>query len=205
MNEHNRDEDRDKVLFAFHQECERPTAEQILDWIARFPQYAEDIRAHAAVSRDWAAREGRPSVEASEALLARGHSNALNALYNSDMKALQSKNQSSAQSLHEIAGARGKQVFELAAEIDIGRGVVADLFNGLMKPPIRQRLVDAICATLQIGRETFDSAMAYGLLHPRLGYAKANSMPTVTARSCDDIIRDSNMSEDRKRFWLEEV
>ena len=202
MNDHNRNADRDKVLYAFHQECERPTAEQILDWITRFPQYAEDIRAHAAVSRDWATREVRPVVEASEALLARGHSNALNALYNADMK--KAKCSSSAQSLHEIAAARGKDVFQIAGEIDVARGVVADLFNGWMHAPVCKRLVDAICATLQIARETFDSAMALALLHPRIGQAKANRTPIVMTRSCDDIIRDSNMSDDRKRYWLEE-
>ena len=47
-------EDRDSVLFAFHQECERPTAEQIIAWTKRFPEFADDIHDHATVAWDWA-------------------------------------------------------------------------------------------------------------------------------------------------------
>lgn len=43
--------DRDSVLFAFHEECARPTAEQIIEWVSRFPEYADDIRVHASVAR----------------------------------------------------------------------------------------------------------------------------------------------------------
>ncbi len=35
--------DRDEILFAFHRTCADPTAEQILDWVKRFPQYGDDI------------------------------------------------------------------------------------------------------------------------------------------------------------------
>lgn len=44
--------DRDEVLFAFHQACERPTAEQIIEWTQRYPPFADDIRDHAAVRLD---------------------------------------------------------------------------------------------------------------------------------------------------------
>jgi len=87
MSKHNIAEERDDVLFAFHQACERPTAEQIIEWASRYPQFAEDIRAHAAVSRDWDACEGLPAAEADEVMLARGYSNALNALYSAEIEA----------------------------------------------------------------------------------------------------------------------
>ena len=32
MTDPRKTEDRDSVLFAFHQECDRPTAEQIIAW-----------------------------------------------------------------------------------------------------------------------------------------------------------------------------
>jgi hypothetical protein len=50
MSHHNRKEERDEVLFAFHQACERPTAEQIIAWTDRYPQFADDIRSHATAS-----------------------------------------------------------------------------------------------------------------------------------------------------------
>ncbi len=65
MSNHIRNEERDKVLLAFHQASDRPTAEFILGWIGRYPEFAEDIRAHAAVSLEWAAREGDPALEPS--------------------------------------------------------------------------------------------------------------------------------------------
>ena len=79
--------DRDNVLFAFHEACPRPTAEQIIDWTSRYPQFADDIRAHAAVARDWAARKELPAEEPSESALARAYSRALNALYKADAEA----------------------------------------------------------------------------------------------------------------------
>jgi hypothetical protein len=202
MSSHNRTDDRDEVLFAFHQACERPTADQIIEWTGRYPQFAEDIRAHAAISRDWAAREGLPVAAADEAMLMRGYSNALNAIYNAEIKA--SAPASSSQSFHEILGAQGKEIFRLAGELDIARGVLADLFNGWMYPPIRKRLVDAVLFSLAITRDAFDYALEFALRNPRFGYAKADNAPSLTPRSCDEIIRDSNMSPERKRYWLEE-
>lgn len=204
MNGQNKNEDRDKVLYAFHLECERPTAEQIIDWVRRYPEYAEDIRAHAAVSRDWAASDGEPALEASGAMLDRGYSNALNLLYNAEAKASARRGVSAVQSFHDVAAARGKEVYQIAGEIDIARGVVADLFNGGMLAPVRKRLVDAICNILQMTRAMFDAALTHALAHPRFGPAKSDKAPTITPRSCDEIIRDSNMTPERKRYWLEE-
>lgn len=48
---------RDEVLLAFQEACKRPTVEQIVEWTNRYPDFAEDIRAHAAIARDWAASE----------------------------------------------------------------------------------------------------------------------------------------------------
>lgn len=204
MTMHSGAEDRDEVLFAFHQACERPTAEQIIDWTERYPQFAEDIRAHAAVSRDWAACEGLPVAEADEAMLARGYSNALNALYNAEIEASASATVSASQGFHDILSARGKEVYQLASGLDIARSVLADLFNGWMRGPVRKRLADAVISALSITREAFDNALLFALQNPRLGHAKADGVPTITPRSCDEIIRESNMSDERKRYWLEE-
>jgi hypothetical protein len=86
MTETNRTEDRDEVLFAFHQECMRPTSEQIADWARRYPQFAEDIRAHAAVAWDWAEEDAPEVGELDESLVARGYSRALNATRNTSSR-----------------------------------------------------------------------------------------------------------------------
>ncbi len=201
MNQHNRKEDRDEVLFAFHQACERPTAEQIIAWTDRYPEFAEDIRSHAAIRRDWAASEHLHDVEADETMLARTYSNALNALYDAQTKTASAH---AAKNFHQMLNERGKEVYQLAGELDIARSVLADLFNGWMLAPVRQRLVEAVASSLGITHARFDDALTFALQTPRFGHAKANGAPTVTPRPCDEIIRDSNMSPERKRYWLEE-
>lgn len=206
MNERKRKEDRDDVLYAFHRECERPTTAQIMRWIELYPEYADDIRAHAAVSRDWAAQEVGPVVEPSATMFARTYSNALNAIYNADAKAKKADDdqRAAAQSFHDLAAARQKEIYQIADDVEVGREVVADLFNGWMRRPVRARLIDGICGVLQITRETFDRALTSALAQPRLGHAKSGTAPTITPRSCDKIIRESDTSPERKRHFLEE-
>jgi len=201
MNESAKREERDAILIAFHQACEKPTAEQIVSWIERYPEYAEDIRAHAAVSLDWAARDADTEVEVSQSLLERGLSNALNAFYDAEQRA---KAEANVKSFHDLAAARNIDVVQMAREMNIARGVLAALFNGLMLPPIRMRLIEHVCRLLAITREMFDAALTLVLSQPRFGHAKASGAPTVRARCCDEIIRESSMTSERQRYWLEE-
>lgn len=203
MNESAKREERDAILIAFHQECEKPTTEQIITWIERYPEYADDIRAHAAVALDWAAREkGDAEVEVSQSLLDRGFSNVLNAFFNAQQRA---KAAVEAKSFHDLAAARNIDVIDMADEMDIARGVLADLFDGAMLRPVRKRLVEAVCEFLKITREVFDAALDMALAKPSFGHAKATEAPVMRARPYDDIIRDSPMTPERIRYWLEEV
>ncbi len=150
---------RDEVLFAFHQDCERPTAEQILDWTRRYPQFADDIRAHAAVARDWAAMEGRPAELPDETLLARGFSRVLDALYNAETVVEAAAPATTPQaSFHELMAARRTDVRALARELDIERGVIADLMSGRMRAPAGKRFASAVTAALSISPEVFEQA-----------------------------------------------
>lgn len=205
MNKKMRNEERDEVLIAFHHASDRPSVELILQWIDRYPEYADDIRAHAAVSHELTARKEEPALEPSQSLVDRNYSNALNALYHARASAPPLTTLSSpTQSFHDIALARGKTVVSIAREIDIARGVIADLFNGWMSPPIGGRLVHAVCSVLLISPDIFYSVLTVVLQAPRIGHAKANGAPVITARSYEDIIRDSGMTPERTRHWLEE-
>ncbi len=199
-----REEERDEVLFAFHQAYERPAASDIIAWCKRYPAFAEDIRAHATVSRDWAANAGEQPEEADERLQARAFSNALNILYAAEAQAARASEADAPKSFHEMLGACGKEIYVLARDLNIARGVLADLVNGWMCGPLSQRLVTAVMAALGITRGAFDDAHRYSLNHPTLDHAKADRAPSVTARACATIIRESNMSEERKRYWLDE-
>jgi len=94
--------DRDEVLFAFHQECERPSAEQIVAWVERFPQFAEDIRAHAAVAWDWATQVMDLPEEVDETMAARAYSQALNLIYSAETSAVRTKNVESCRTFQQL-------------------------------------------------------------------------------------------------------
>jgi hypothetical protein len=195
-----RDNERDRVLMAFANACEKPTAEQIVEWVERHPQYADDIRAHAAVLRDWAAGAESTNEEVSPSALNAAYSNALNAVFLAQKKEVPAE---AAASFHDIAAARHIDVIQMAREIDIPRGVLADLFDGAMLRPIRKWLSDAVCQALKITEERFEATLDVVLANPRFGHAKATGMPTIQRRTCDEIIRESRMSSERKREILE--
>lgn len=202
MTNHNHNTERDEVLFAFHQACERPTTDQIIDWVLRYPQFAEDIRAHAAVARDWAAKTELPVEEPDQNMLDRGFSQVLNALYNAEIGAADKQAPAACQSFEQLTAARGTDIPRLARDLGIKRSVLADLFNGAMLAPVGQRFVDAMVAKVTGTLAAFDAALAFALHAPRLGHAKADATPTMRPRSYEEIIRDSGMSPERIRFWL---
>jgi transcriptional regulator with XRE-family HTH domain len=191
---------RDEVLFAFQQACEQPTAQDILDWTQRFPQFADDIRAHAAIARDWAARRDFPVGEPDEDLLARGRSRVLNALYNAEMASKAVADPS--KSFQQLMEKRGIDVPQLARELDIARSVLADLVNGGMLAPVGQKLLAALAGKLEASVEALEQAVQYALAAPRLGHAKADGAPTIIARPYDEVVRTSNMVLERKAYWL---
>jgi hypothetical protein len=206
MTDRSQTPDRDDVLFAFHEACPRPTVEQIIDWTSQYPQFADDIRAHAAVARDWEARKELPADEPSETMLARAYSRALNALYKAETGAAGAD--ATAQSFQDIMAARGMDVPALAREIGgaigIARSVIADLVNGAMRGPVARRFLDAITSALSITPEAFYAALDSALAAPRLGHAKASAAPTVNARSYEEVIRSSAMRPDQIRYWLDD-
>ena len=200
--------DRDEVLFAFHQACTCPSIEEIIEWTTKFPQFADDIRAHAAVSRDWDARKDIQSEVPDEMMLTRAYSRALNALYNAEVEDASTGNASAFQTFHQILSSSGKDVPMLAREIgrDIGiaRSVLADMVNGAMRAPVGRRFLNAVVGALSITSDDFNSALQAALNAPRLGQAKANTTPTVIPRSYEDIIRCSSMTPEQIRYWLDE-
>lgn len=124
----NRTESRDEVLFAFHEVCERPSPETILEWTTRYPQFADDIREHAERLIGWAVHEDRSDAPADDALVTHSWSRTLNAMYNAEREerdASQSPDPSlSAQSIERRSSSRRlprllRSGFETAQTIDI--------------------------------------------------------------------------------------
>jgi|GEM_PF-3003630 len=204
MNNPNMNKERDEVLFALHKECNNPTAEQIVAWVKRFPQYADDIRSHAAIIKDWVAREGMPVPEPSETLLSRSQSRAMNALYKAQMAATPDAAGEPAATFEHLMTLRGTDVPALARKLDISRGILAALIGGRMLPPVGERLIEAIMGCLIMTRDMFNRALEAACASPRLGHAKAEGSPNVIPRSYEDLVRSSSMPAERKQYWLGE-
>jgi hypothetical protein len=201
MTNPNRDQDRDAVLLAFHKAYERPTAAQIIEWIDRYPQFADDIRAHAAVAREWDASREEQAVEASESLVAAAYSRALNLMFHASE--IDAAGQSSFQ---EITTSRGMTTPQLAQAVGISRFVIADLFSGRMGRPVRNVFIDAVTQVLGMPRAAFDTVLQRALDQPMTGLAKASHAPRAVVRPYDEIIRTcDDMTEQEKKKWLEEA
>ena len=195
---------RDEVLFAFHRECAIPTLNQIINWTQRYPEFADDIRAHAGIMRDWAANEEAEEEVVDELMMNRARSRALNAIYNA--QAVEQNNIQAAPetTFDQLLSGAGLDTRQLGRAIDIGRDVLSDLFRGRMSPPIGPRLVKALLDQLKATRAQFDRALAYAQSHPSMGHAKASQQPTIIQCSYEESIRRSSMSAERKSYWLEE-
>lgn len=87
MTNHQLNTDRDTVLYAFQDACDRPTPAQILDWTKRFPQFADDIIETANLLLELQPDREEPLYEASDSLLRRVQSDALSAVFEAEQAA----------------------------------------------------------------------------------------------------------------------
>ena len=195
---------RDEVLLAFHQECTCPTVDQIIDWTQRHPEFADDIRAHAAIIRDWAADEDSDKGEVDELMLNRAHSRALNAIYNAQVAARVEGRSHEQTTFDQLLSASGFTTPQLSRALDIGRDVLSDLFRGRMKSPVGPRLTRVLLEKLRATEAQFDCALAHALANPSLGHARATGPPVVVQRSYKEVILSSSMSPEQKSYWLKE-
>ena len=203
MIEQNRNPERDDVLFAFHQTCDNPTAEQVSEWTHRYPQYADDIREHAALRAQWASDSDGHDAEPDESMLARGRSHALNLLHSARQEA--AAQNVSEKTWAQALSAAGFDIPRLARYINIDRMVLAELNAGRMRLPLGRRLTDALTDVLGMSAAWLERVVSDLLAGPRrLGHAKADEAPTINTRSYTEVIHASSMSETEKRYWLGE-
>lgn len=204
MNDPNKNKERDEVLFALHRECSNPSAAQIIAWTERYPQFADDIRSHAAIIKDWAAREGMPVLEPDAAMISRSQSRAMDALYKAQLAAAEEQAGVTARTFDQIMASCGTDVPQLSRKLNIGRGILSALVSGRMLGPVGERLVAALTSCLSISKNAFNEALRLAQATPRLEHAKADGMPSVIPRSYEELVRSSSMPDDRKRYWLGE-
>ena len=202
MIKRNRTETRDEVLFAFHEACECPSPEVILEWTTRYPEFADDIREHAEQRLAWLAREDRPDAQADDAMIARGWSRTLNAIYNAE-KEEQGADQAACQvTLAQLIERSGTTIPALARELEIDRLVIGELNAGRMRMPVGDVLLGALLDALKVVQQRLDDAISRSAATPALGQAKANKSPSVNLQSYEEVVLRSSMSDEQKRYWL---
>ena len=198
----NRPKNRDEVLFAFHEACERPTAEQIVEWTEKYPEFADDIREHAELLLSWLTRNEHSAEEPDEAMISRGWSRTLNAIYKAEKEAETAPEVKSVENFSQLLEARAMTIPALARQLDIDRLVVGELNAGRMKPPIGNRLTAALAEALEISSKHLAAAIQQSFASPAMGHAKAGQTPTVVAQTYDEVVLSSSMSEEKKLYWL---
>jgi len=195
--------ERDEVLYAFHLAFDPPVASVLADWVERYPEYTDDILSHAEFLFE-AAKTGDEKLAASEELLASGRSQVLDEIYKAEARA-QLTGEASDKSFVVLLKDAEQTVPSLARQLDIGRGVLTDLVQGRAKPPVRDRVVDALAEALKTTSFAVHSAINLTFAAPQMGMAKASEKPTARQRTLDEIIEnDPTMTPERKAFWLKD-
>lgn len=192
---------RDEVLFAFHEAYERPTPEEVLKWTRQHPEFADDIIAHAEHLLSMEAQKDLRDDQPDEAAIERNWSWTLNAMFDAE-KTGSSTAVSSGETFAQLLEDAGQTIPALARLIDIDRLVLGELNAGRLRPPINARLLDALSKALHTARNELDQVIARTIAMPTLGNAKASNKPEVYAQSYESVIQSSDMSEEKKNYWL---
>jgi hypothetical protein len=206
MNKQNKTAERDDVLFAFHNECERPTAAEIAKWVELYPQFGDDIREHAAIRNEWDDSACEES-DVDESTLARGRSNALNLLHQvrQGRPQQQAVDDNESENWSQLVSRAGFDIPRLARTINIDRMVLAELNAGRIRMPIGKKLRDALSDVLNVSMERLILAISRLLNQPmRLGHAKADGPPIIRTRTYEEVIRASPMAPEEQSHWLSE-
>jgi hypothetical protein len=194
---------RDQVLLAFHQACEVPTVEDVIAWTEKYPDFADDIRDHAAILRDWAAQHDLSERVPEEIDLTNARSRALSALHAARIAERVEVHLATA-TFDAMMKAKGTTIPALARSLDIDRTILAAMVGGRMHRPVGGRLISAWTSFFSITREAFENALSAALGAPRLGFAKADAPPTINTRSYEDLVRSSTtMPPERISYWLD--
>lgn len=203
MTNHQLNTDRDTVLYAFQDACDRPTPAQILDWTKRFPQFADDIIETANLLLELQPDREEPVQEASDSLLRRVQSDALSAVFEAE-QAASGDGDSAAMDFATLVTSRATTVPALAREIEIDRVVLGELIAGRLLGRAGSVLLRALAWALQVSIPRLEQAIARA--SPSLGLAKASGPPKALSRRYEDIINASMvMTDDQKRYWLGEA
>ena len=199
----------DDVFNMFIAENDQPTAENLQEWVNRYPQYQRELVDFAAVWKEQLVLPPAPEMgpEAEKALIDRAMSHVLNVAYDRDEKA--QRHAESDDPVHSLTGeaqhaGMNAQAFANACGLDLV--LISKLNSRLIKPQtIPARLIGLLG---QLLRKSTAEIAAYLAKPPQTATSKAflaRGKPTSAAQqSFADAVRASSLSDKEKARWLNE-
>ena len=192
----------DDVLNTYVEQNDWPTAENLREWVRRYPQFREDLIEFAAV---WTEELVLPSAvemgaEAEKVLVDRAMSHVLNVAYSRDVENLeQTTSDDPVRSLTQDALRAGMKPSQLAKVYGLDLGLLSKLNNRQIQPwTIPAELIRRLA-------EHLDKTIA---APPQATAGKAylsRGKPTSTGQqSFADAVRQSSLSDEEKARWLDE-
>ena len=199
----------DDALNTFVEENDLPTAENLQEWVNRYPQFRKDLVEFAAV---WAEqvflpRAAEMGAEVEKVLVDRAMSHVLNVAYEPDQQTReQAENDDPIPGLTGVAQRSGIKPLQLARVCGLDLGLLSKLNSRLIKPEtIPTKLVRLLGQHL---RKSPAAVRAYFLERPLAGGGKAflaRTKPTRTGQqSFAEAVRSSSLEEQEKTRWLKE-
>jgi len=197
---------RDEVLIAFHEECDIPTRADIDRWAGLHPEFARDIREHAAIRLAMLADVIGQPVELDGNMVSRSRSRVQAAMFAAEAgDRAADATTAPVRTLGAMLKSAGLSQQELARRLPMERVIVADLFAGRMGE-LRPRFSTAVSHELGVSLAEFNVAHAHAARIPALGgHAKSVGQPAARQRSFEEIIRSSGMSEEEIAYWLADL
>ena len=199
----------DDVFNTFVAENDKPTAENLQEWVKRYPQYQRELVDFAAAWAEQLVLPPAPELgpETENALIDRAMSHALNVAYNQDVQAQeQAENDDSVLSLTGEAQRLGMDPQEFAKACGLDLALISKLNTRQVKPEtIPSKLVRLLGQKL---RKPVAVIAAYLEMPSQALAGKsflARRKPESTAQqSFEDAMRASSLSEEEKVRWLNE-
>lgn len=199
----------DDVFNTFVAENDRPTAENLQEWIKRYPQYQRELVDFAVAWAEQLVLPPAPELgpEAEKALIDRAMSHVLNVAYERDMREQQwVESYDSAHNLTRKAQRAGVNVQELAEACSLDLVLISKLNNRQIKPEtIPPQLVNLL------GKLLWKSTTVISLYFAKPPQATTDKAflalrkPKSTGQqSFVDAVRMSSLSEEKKTRWLNE-
>lgn len=200
----------DDALNTFVAENDQPTADNLQEWVSRYPQFRQDLVEFAAV---WAQqlvlpRAAEMGAEAEKILLDRAMSHVINVAYSceEEERAQAARNDPIVSLTGEAQRVKMKPS-QLAKACGLDLALLSKLTNRQIKPQtIPVKLIRLLARHL---RKTTTAVRAYFTHPPRAATGKAflsRGRPrSVGQQSFADAVRSSSLSAEERARWLDEV